>query len=113
MKTVLINGGSRGIGRAMVELFCERGYSVAFTYKSSTEKAFELSGKTGALAIKADSSVEAEVVSALKTVEDKLGTVDILINNAGTMTPFEAFEKTNEEQVEKVFNTIKDSKQNQ
>ena len=30
---------------------------------------------------------------------------DILINNAGTMTPFEAFEKTNEEQVEKVFNT--------
>ena len=35
MKTVLITGGSRGIGRAMVELFSKNGYAVAFTYKNS------------------------------------------------------------------------------
>ncbi len=82
MKTVLITGASRGIGCAMVKLFSERGYSVAFTYKKSDEAAKELSEQTGALAIKADSSVEADVVRAVKTVEDKLGNVDILINNA-------------------------------
>jgi len=82
MKTVLITGGSRGIGRAMVELFSERGYSVAFTYKNSDASAKELSEKTGAIAIKADSSVESDVIKAVEIVRDKLGTIEILINNA-------------------------------
>ena len=75
-KTVLINGGSRGIGRAMVELFCENGYSVAFTYKSSDEAAKELSARTGALAIKADSSRECEVLHAVDVAEEKLGFIE-------------------------------------
>lgn len=83
MKTVLITGGSRGIGRAMVELFCENGYKVAFTYKSSESQAKSLAEATGALAIKADSASEAEVVEAVKTAENALGKVDCLINNAG------------------------------
>ncbi len=82
MKTVLITGASRGIGRAMVELFVKSGYSVAFTYKSSSEAARELSDKTGALAIRADSEIEADVKNAVKIVTEKLGEVDILINNA-------------------------------
>ena len=82
MKTVLITGGSRGIGRAMVRLFSERGYSVAFTYKSSDDEAQKLSADTGAFAIKADSACENEVLAAVKTTEEKLGFVDILINNA-------------------------------
>ena len=81
-KTVLINGGSRGIGRAMVELFCENGYSVAFTYKSSDEAAKELSARTGALAIKADSARECEVLHAVDVAEEKLGFIEVLINNA-------------------------------
>ncbi len=83
MKTVLITGGSRGIGRAMVELFCENGYKVAFTYKSSESQAKSLAEATGALAIKADSASEAEVVEAVKTAENVLGKIDCLINNAG------------------------------
>ena len=82
MKTVLITGGSRGIGRAMVRLFTERGYLVAFTYKSSEAEARELAAATGAIAIKADSACESEVLSAVKTAEQKLGCVEILINNA-------------------------------
>ena len=82
MKTVLITGGSRGIGRAMVELFSERGYSVAFTYKNSDAQASALSEKTGALAIKADSSKEEEILRAVETVRNNLGAVEILINNA-------------------------------
>ncbi len=82
MKNVLITGGTRGIGRAMVTLFCERGYSVAFTYKNSDEKAEELSSITGALAIKADSAKEDEVIRAVDKARSQIGDIDILINNA-------------------------------
>jgi len=82
MSTVLITGGSRGIGSAMVELFSSRGFSVAFTYKESDEAALQLSLKTGALAIKADSASENDVLAAVKEVSEKLGDPEILINNA-------------------------------
>ena len=83
MKTVLITGGSRGIGRAMVQLFSEKGYSVAFTYKSSETEAKCLAEATGAICIKADSAIESEVLSAVKLAEESLGHIDCLINNAG------------------------------
>ena len=82
MKTVLITGGSRGIGRAMVEAFCEKGYKVAFTYKQSHDAARALSSATGALAICADSELESEILKAVEKVEKSIGSVDILINNA-------------------------------
>ena len=82
MAIVLINGGARGIGRAMVKAFCDCGHSVAFTYKKSDKEAKELSLLTGALAIKADSASEEDVVTAVKTVREELGSVNILINNA-------------------------------
>ena len=83
MKTVLITGGSRGIGRAMVELFGKNGYNVAFTYKNSENEAKSLAELTGALAIKADSAVEADVNLAVKMTQDAFGRIDCLINNAG------------------------------
>lgn len=83
MKTVLITGGSRGIGRAMVELFCSKGYSVAFTYKNSEKEAISLSDATGAYAIKADSASEADVIRAVSLAQERLGGIDCLINNAG------------------------------
>ena len=73
MKTVLITGGSRGIGREMVKKFSEAGYAVAFTYRSSDGAAEELSRLTGALAIKADSRCEAEIIDAVKMVKEKIG----------------------------------------
>ena len=83
MKTVLITGGSRGIGRAMVELFSKNGYKVAFTYKNSENEAKSLAELTGALAICADSAIEADVLVAVDTARDRLGRIDCLINNAG------------------------------
>ena len=82
MKTVLITGGSRGIGKAMVELFASHGYSVAFTYKNSEEAATRLAGETGALAIKADSECESDIIAAAELAIAKFGAVDVLINNA-------------------------------
>ena len=83
MKTVLITGGSRGIGRAMVEAFAKRGYAVAFTYKNSENDAKSVAELTGALAICADSAVEVEVLAAVSLAERELGHIDCLINNAG------------------------------
>ena len=83
MRNVLITGGSRGIGKAMVELFSAKGYHVAFTYKNSEAEAIELSKNTGAVAIAADSSSEAEIKAATEAAAKALGGIDILINNAG------------------------------
>lgn len=83
MKNVLITGGSRGIGRAMVELFASNGYSVAFTYKSSENEAKSLAEATGAIAIKADSASESDVLYAVNKAICELGSIDCLINNAG------------------------------
>ncbi len=82
-KKVIISGGSRGIGRACVELFAERGHSVAFIYKDNDEKAEECARTTGAIAIKADLSDPSGARYAADTAIRSLGGVDILINNAG------------------------------
>lgn len=82
MKTVMITGGSRGIGKAMVELFASNGYKVAFTYKNSKSEAKYLAELTGALAICADSAKEDDVIYAVNTALGELGHIDCLINNA-------------------------------
>ena len=102
MKTILITGGSRGIGRAMVKLFSERGCSVAFTYNSSESSAAELSSMTGAIAIKADSASEQEVKDAVKIAEKKLGNIEILINNAA-VSSFSLFTDITLEEWNKTF----------
>ncbi len=81
-KTVFINGGSRGIGAAMVRLFSEKGYLVAFSYNQSEEKALALANEYGALAVRADSAFDEDIAAAVSFVEEKLGNVDVLINNA-------------------------------
>lgn len=82
MRVALITGGSRGIGRAMVEAFSAAGYTVAFTYRQSREQAEEVAARTGALAIQADSASEADILQAVHTVQERLGTIGVLINNA-------------------------------
>lgn len=67
----------------MVKEFSNKGYRVAFTYKSSEDAARDLATQYGAIAIKADSAMEEEIVSAVKEAARCLGGVDILINNAG------------------------------
>lgn len=79
---VLVNGGSRGIGAAIVRAFCKAGWPVAFTYQKSEEQAALLAEQTGALAICADSGDEAEIVTACRKAEQSFGFVQVLVNNA-------------------------------
>lgn len=81
MATVVITGGSRGIGAAAVELFAARGDRVIFLYEKNHEAAKAVAEKTGATAICCDVSDGAAVKAAFETIGD----VDILICNAGQM----------------------------
>ena len=81
MSTVVITGGSRGIGAAAVELFAARGDRVFFLYEKEHEKANAVAAKTGATAICCDVADGAAVREAFASIPE----VDILICNAGTM----------------------------
>lgn len=101
---VLITGGSRGIGRACVELFAKNGHNTAFLYRSSEDKAMELCTKTGATAIKCDVSDAGEVRLAVAKAAEDLGGVDVLINNAG-IADFAFFDTITDEQWRKMIDT--------
>ncbi len=79
MSTVVITGGSRGIGAAAVELFAQKGHRVYFLYESSVDAATALAEKTGATPIQCDVSQGESVKAAFAQIPE----VDILICNAG------------------------------
>ena len=83
MANVLITGGSRGIGEALVKAFCERGDRVVFLYKSQTEKAEALAKETGAVALQADVSDPLAVDGAVQGALERMGSIDVLVSNAG------------------------------
>lgn len=80
---ILITGGSRGIGEACVRAFCQKGDSVAFLYHASHERAKALALETGTIAIAADVSDATSATDATKKAIEKLGGIDVLVNNAG------------------------------
>lgn len=81
MSTVLITGGSRGIGAAAVELFAAQGHRVFFLYEKQHDAARALAEKTGATAICCDVADG----QAVRRAFDQVGDVDVLICNAGIM----------------------------
>lgn len=97
-KTALVQGGSRGIGAAIVKRLVEQGAAVAFTFVSSEDKARALQDSITAsggkaLAIKADSASEQDIRDAVAKTVETFGGLDILVNNAGVLAiaPLEDF----------------------
>ncbi|QUT06387.1 SDR family oxidoreductase [Sphingobium phenoxybenzoativorans] len=76
---VLVIGGSRGIGAAIVRRFSKEGADVAFTYAGSKDAADALAASTGATAIRSDAAVRDEVIGVVKAQ----GPLDVLVVNAG------------------------------
>ena len=79
MSTILITGGSRGIGAAAVRLFAARGDRVYFLYEKDHDSARAVAAQTGATAICCDVADTAAVKAAVEVLPE----VDILICNAG------------------------------
>ncbi|WP_420456133.1 3-oxoacyl-[acyl-carrier-protein] reductase [Rubrivirga sp.] len=86
-KTVLVTGGTRGIGRAIVEAASAAGATVAFTYRASSDTAdqlvADLGGPDRALAIQADAASADDATAAVEAVVAKWGRIDGLVVNAG------------------------------
>ena len=83
MKRVLITGGSRGIGAACVRKFTALGDCVSFIYNRSEEQAAILSAQTGALSVHADVADAEALRRAILLSRDRMGGIDVLVNNAG------------------------------
>ncbi|CAI8242556.1 MAG: 3-oxoacyl-[acyl-carrier-protein] reductase FabG [Cryomorphaceae bacterium] len=87
-KTVIITGASRGIGRGIAEVFARQGANIAFTYRSSDEKAKALEDELSANGCKVKgyksdaSNFEAAQQLAVDVLEE-FGSIDVLVNNAG------------------------------
>jgi len=78
-KSVLVLGGSRGIGAAIVRRFVADGAAVTFTYAGSPEAAAALASETGATAVMTDSSDRDAVIARVR----ETGSLDVLVVNAG------------------------------
>ncbi|HTN99000.1 MAG TPA: SDR family NAD(P)-dependent oxidoreductase, partial [Nordella sp.] len=92
MKSILITGGSRGIGRETAVLCGQRGWSVAINYIGNQEAAEETAAavrKAGgkAILIQGDVSAEADVIAMFDATERAFGPVSGVVINAGIVAP--------------------------
>lgn len=107
MKRVLITGGTRGIGKSLVEAFANSGYQVAFCYENSTVEAEELfqkfKCKTDILPIRCDLGDPVSISKLATLVDEKFGGVDVLINNAG-VSSYSLFQDVSVDEYDRVMN---------
>jgi NAD(P)-dependent dehydrogenase (short-subunit alcohol dehydrogenase family) len=92
MKTILITGGTRGIGRATALSCAGQGWSIALNYlrdaSAADAAAREVRAAGGrALTVQGDVAVETDVVSMFSDAESKLGRLDGVVINAGIVAP--------------------------
>ncbi len=87
-QTVIITGASRGIGKGIAEVFAQQGANIAFTYRSSDEKAKQLEKELSAngykvKGYKSDASDFDAAQQLASDVLEEFGSIDVLVNNAG------------------------------
>lgn len=103
----LVTGASRGIGAAIARKAATEGAMVALNYSTSTEQAMELARSLHnqgcrVLPVQSDVSRTEEVEAMFQVIEDQLGTVDLLVNNAGVSLR-SLITETSEEQWERIM----------
>ena len=110
MKTVLITGGSRGIGKAVAVKYAENGYQIVINYVSdktdtqALEKELKEHGASDVLLVKADVTNSDQVEELVKKAVEKFETIDVLVNNAG-ITRDNLLIRMTEEEFDKVIET--------
>jgi NAD(P)-dependent dehydrogenase (short-subunit alcohol dehydrogenase family) len=109
-KVMIITGGSRGIGAATALLGAQRGYAVCVNYVHNREAAEGIVRKIEqigrhAIAVPADVALEADVARLFAIVDDKLGRVTALVNNAGILERQTRLEGIDAARLARVFAT--------
>jgi NAD(P)-dependent dehydrogenase (short-subunit alcohol dehydrogenase family) len=107
-KTILITGGSRGIGRATALLAGQRGWAVGVNYVGNRAAAdrtvADVTVAGGrAIAIKGDVAVEADVLAMFDATQKAFGALDGLVNNAGIVAPSLPLAEIGVERMKRVF----------
>ena len=87
-KNIIITGGSRGIGKGIVEKFAEQGANIAFTCMKMSDESFELVKNIEQFGVKikayeSDASDFDSAINLAETVINDFGSIDVLVNNAG------------------------------
>jgi NAD(P)-dependent dehydrogenase (short-subunit alcohol dehydrogenase family) len=109
-KILIVTGGSRGIGAATAKLAAARGYAVCVNYRKNREAAdavvseIQAAGGT-ALAVGADVAFEPEVVRLFATVDERLGRLTALVNNAGILEKQTRVDQIDAARIDRVFAT--------
>jgi 3-oxoacyl-[acyl-carrier protein] reductase len=107
-KTVLVTGGSKGIGRACVEAFAKEGANVVINYahdEAGAKEAADAASKHGVktLVVQADITEQAEVDAMFAKIKDEFSSLDVVVNNAGTFAENDS--PDNLEAIQEVFET--------
>ena len=103
-RVALVTGGTRGIGHAISVALKDAGYTVGANYGGNDEAAKKFEQETGIKTFKFDVSDAGSVKSGIEQVENALGPVDVLVNNAG-ITRDSTLHKMKPEQWDEVINT--------
>ncbi|CAI3801940.1 hypothetical protein GLGCALEP_02863 [Pseudomonas sp. MM221] len=107
---IVITGGSRGIGAATALLAARQGYRICINYHADDQAAENILDQVRALgaeaiAVRADASVEDEIIQLFQRVDAELGPVTALVNNAGTIGQQSRVEDMSEFRLLKVMKT--------
>lgn len=109
-KVIIITGGSRGIGAATARLAAEQGYAICVNYLHNQEAAHnivssitQIGGR--AIAIAADVACENEVIHLFQAVDEQLGKVSALVNNAGILEQQMRLENMDVARLKRIFET--------
>jgi len=107
-KVLIITGASRGIGAATAYLAAQRGYAVCVNYHQNREaaqqvvKTIEKAGGR-AIAVAADVAAEMDVIALFQAVDEQLGAVTALVNNAGILEQQQHVEAMEADRLHRVF----------
>jgi NAD(P)-dependent dehydrogenase (short-subunit alcohol dehydrogenase family) len=109
-KVIVVTGGSRGIGAATAQLAAQRGYAVCINYRRNQAAAdavvqhIEDAGGT-AIAVTADVASEADVIRLFTVVDQQLGPLTALVNNAGILESQMRVDEMDAERLARIFAT--------